>query len=449
MVAMRKIIVGIFILLSCMMTYAQTPSWITEHPVSSTAYIGIGFAPISDPDYIKKATQNALSDIVSQIAIKLENNSLLQRIDVDGHSREMLEDEIRNNAEAWIEGHELTDSYQTKSRYYVCYTLNKESYAKKAAIRRNQAIRTGMDYLQKGQKEELSMNLSQAAFLYIKGLESIEEWAFMDLTTTIDGRSVNIPIELYNACINLFSGMSITTNVKNVDGEEFKAITKPIAACLSKNGIVIPNFKIKASFIKGSGVITPAIETDYTGTAEFYVTNITSKDEVQELRFEIDESPFKSIPIAYQGLFFNQSLPSAKITITLKNSPISAYFSVSDNHDLTGIENSISSLLSNQHFSFTENPKTADCYIELSTKLDIGEVVTGGTNDLNTYYCSLRLKIYNNKNEELLLDYLVTDVKVLYPINKSVSESISTCIREMMKRVNKDLPTQIKKLKIK
>ena len=148
------------------------------------------------------------------------------------------------------------------------------------------------------------MNLSQAAQLYGKGLEAVEPWAFMDLTTN----AVNVPIELYNAYVNVFNGMTITTNVVLVEGEAFKAIAEPIAGCLSKNGTVVPNVKLNASFVSGNGTVSPAIQTDYTGTAEFYVTNIASKEEVQELRITIDDSFMNSLPKAYRQLLQNQTL---------------------------------------------------------------------------------------------------------------------------------------------
>lgn len=65
------------------------------------------------------------------------------------------------------------------------------------------------------------MNLSQAAQLYGKGLEAVEPWAFMDLTANAGGVPVNVPIELYNAYVNIFNGMTITTNVVMVEGEVF------------------------------------------------------------------------------------------------------------------------------------------------------------------------------------------------------------------------------------
>ncbi len=445
---MRKILIGIVLAMCTFASFAQKPDWVINRPVSNTEYIGIGIAPLSDTDYMTKATQNALSDIASQIATKLENNSLLQRIDVDGKSREMLEDEIRNSAKTWLEGQNLVDTYQSEDRYYVYYALDKAEYAKNAEARRRQALNAGLACLQKGRQEENAMNLSQAAMLYVKGLELIEQWAFMDLSTTIDGKFVNVPIELYESCVNLLGNMALVANTVNVDGEIFKAISTPLAVCLSKDGVVVPNVKIKASFVKGGGDISPAVETDYTGTAEFYVTNITSKDEVQEIRMELDDSFFAKFPKVYRNLFMNQTLPSAKITITLKSAPITAYFKVSDDNDLEGIESRIKPLLANNHFTIIEDPDAADCFIEMSSKLDMGDVVSGGINDLNNYYCSLTLNFYNNKTERLLLNYSVNNVKVLFPANKSATQSLGQCVREVMKRVNRELPNQIKKLKI-
>ena len=369
---MRKIILGLLLsICSVFHAEAQAPDWVTQRPTSSDAYIGIGVASLSETDYMKKATQNALLDIVSQIAVKLENNSFLHRVDVDGKTREMLEDKIHSSMVAWLEGQELKGSYQSEQKYYVYY-----------------------------------------------------------------------------AYVNVFSGMAITTNVMMVEGEAFKAIAEPIAGCLSKNGVVVPNVKLKASFASGNGTVSLAIQTDYTGTAEFYVTNITSKEEVQELRITIDDSFMNSLPEAYRQLLQNQTWPSAKVTISLKSAPITAYLYVNKDNELEGIERQISSLLTNNYFTLSEDPDAATCFVDLSTKLEMGEVVTGGTYDLNTCYCSLVLKIYNNKTQQMLLNYSVNQVKVLVPVNKSATASLSMCIREVIKRVNRELPAQIKKLKI-
>ena len=443
----------VFLMLSCWMVcamymMAQTPAWVTSHPVSDKEYIGIGVASLSDADYIRKATQNALADISSQIAVKVENQSFLHVVDVDGKSRDMFEDKIQSSLAAWLEGQELKETYQSDKNYYVYYALDKKLYARNVETKRSVILQTAMDYLNKGRDAQHTMNLSQAVQLYGKGLEAVEPWLFMDLTVRDNGSMVNVPTELYHAFLDVFSNMAITTNVVQVEGESFKAISAPIAACLSKDGVVVPNVKLKASFVTGAGAVSKPVETDYNGTSEFYVTNITSKEKVQDLRISIDDSFMQALPMSYKQLLQNQTWPSAKVTVVLKNSPVTAYLYINEDHDLEGMEQRIRSLLTNNHFSMTEDPDAAQLFIDLSTKLDMGSIVTGGLYDMNTCLCTLVVKVYNNQTEQLLLNYAVNQLKVLSPVHKTAEETMAMCIREVMKKVNRELPNKLKTLNL-
>lgn len=431
----------LLILLGFVPIMAQTPAWVNTHSVSDEEYVGIGMASLAEADYQQKATQNALADIASQIAVKLENNSFLHTVDVDGKARQLFEDKIQSSLTAWLEGQELKDSYQSDKTYYVYYVLNKKEYAKRSASRRSQVLESGMDYLNKGRNAEANMNLSVAAQMYAKGLETVESWTFMDLTS--DG--VNVPVELFNAYLSVFSGMAITTNVVNIEGEAFKPVATPIAGCLSKNGKVVPNVKLKLEFVSGGGEVSTPIETDATGTAEFYIKNITSKEALQELRLSVDDAFLHSLPSAYRTLLQSQTWPAAKITLQVK-SMVTAYLHVDEDSELEGIENQLSRLLTNNYFTVTEDPDAAQCFVDITSKLEVGELVTGGIRNLNTCYCTLTVKFYNYKTEQLLLNYEVSRVKVLAPESNTAEKTLSMCVREVMKRVNRELPARIKKL---
>ena len=430
-------------LCAALTVWAQTPAWVMTHPTSDDAYIGIGAAPLSDADHVKKATQLALSDIAAQIALKVDNQSFLHTVDVDGKSRELFEDKIQTNLTTWLEGQELKDSYRSTETYYVCYSLNKEVYAQNAEKRRQQVTQQGLTYLKNGRAAEESLDLIQAIQLYAKGLETVEAWTFMDLTAN---GNVNVPAALYSAYLNVFSGMVITTNVTQVEGEAFKAVKSPIAGCLSRNGEPLPNVTLKATFATGSGATTSATKTDFNGTAEFYITNITSKDPVQELVISIDDQFFSTLPKAYRTLIMRQSLPAAKVTVTVKPSGNMAYIYINEQHDIEGLERAITTTLGNNHFKVTENPDGANVFIDFSTKMDLGAEVTGGTYNLNTNICTMVLKFYNNATEELLLTYSVSNLKVLTPVHMSAEETYAACVREIMKRVNRELPSRLKKI---
>ena len=102
---MRKFIITLNLwLLGCISMLAQQPAWVTSHPTDDNSYIGIGFAPLKDPYYIKKATQNALNDIALQIATRIESNSFMHTVDIDGKSRELFEDKIKSSVVSYLEG---------------------------------------------------------------------------------------------------------------------------------------------------------------------------------------------------------------------------------------------------------------------------------------------------------------------------------------------------------
>ena len=56
------------------------------------------------------------------------------------------------------------------------------------------------------------------------------------------------------------------------------------------------------------------------------------------------------------------------------------------------------------------------------------------------------MKFYNNQTEQLILDYNLSQVRVLVPVNKSAEQGMQMCVREVMKRVNRELPMKLKKL---
>ena len=436
-----------FVALFATQANAQKPKWMKERPTSNKEYIGIGSASLDDADHIEVAKQNAFSDIASQIATRVDATAFMHTVDVDGKSKQLFEEKITNTMSAWVEGIEIVDTYKDNNRYYVYCTLNREAYKQNAEARRSEAISKGTDYLFKGRTAQEGMNLSQAVLLYAKGLEAIEPWLFMDLTTDLNGSKIDVAAELYNAYISVFGGMAITTNVANINAETFKAVSTPIAACLSKDGEVVPNVKLVAKFISGEGSVTAPIETDYNGTSEFYITNITSNKKVQEVQISIDNSFIESLPESYRLLLEKQNLPVAKVTISLANGAPKAYLYVDDLNDIKGIENEIKKIVSADCFALTENVNDADFFVELSSWIENGGVV-GGASNSNVNYCNVKLKIYDNKTQDVVLEYTIDNVKVLTPTNKNKAAATLTCQKEMTKRIKRDLPKKLKSINL-
>ena len=67
---------------------------------------------------------------------------------------------------------------------------------------------------------------------------------------------------------------------------------------------------------------------------------------------------------------------------------------------------------------------------------------------MNECYASLSLRIFDNINQTQLADYQVNSIKVLVPADKTEAQAKAMCTRELMKRVNIELPKVLKKLNI-
>ena len=443
---MKKLLFSICLMAFAVTLLGQAPQWVTRRPLSETKYFGIGMAPVSDPDHRNIAVANAMLDIASQISVNIESTSFMQTLDVDGRSKELFEEKVQSRMAANISGQELKDSYLSGSHYYVLYELDKRKYEKFIDNQRKRGVELGLDYYAKGKAAEASNDILGAVRLYARGLESIEQYIYLDLQAKYEGRQIDLPTELYNACISAFSGMELVQNVTELNVEAFKPNPDPLAVCLSKGGNVIPNVPMTASFTTGDGVLTAAMKTDVTGTAVFYVTNVTSKLAVQTVEVRIDDSFIEELPDSYRALLGAKVWPAATFTLVLVSPDYTAYYAVEKN-DLEGCDKQVRAILANNNFDLSSD-SSADFYIVVSTIFSEGGKVQGDLYEMTECFASMNMRVFDNKTRAELFNYNVPQIRVLAPANNSVQQKKAMCVREIMKRVNVQLPQALKKMSV-
>ncbi len=429
------------------MAAKKQPSWITQKPVSDEKYVGIARVELTDPAHREKATQLALAEIATQISSKVESNSLLQMIDIDGKSKELFEKSISQSVEEHLEGQKMVDSYETSTHYYVYYELDIKKYEKLIEDRRTKAVNDGFDMYAKGRAADDTNNLANAALLYANGLELIEPYLNLSLTMDYNGVQVDVANELYNAFLNVYSGLALVSSAATLPAEAFKAVGEPIVVCLSRNGVVVPNMKINAEFKTGGGEITPSTMTNYEGVASFYVTNVTSKDAVQSVEISIDDSALDALPETYRAFVESSTpLPTAMVNIALTNNNYAAIFKVGNN-DIEECESHIKTIFGNNYFELTTNAD-AEILIDYSTEFEVGEIIAGEISDFNECFCTLTIKISDNKTKKQLLQYSIPKERVLVPTTQSVPQAMQSCARTLVLRSKKELPIVLKKLNL-
>jgi hypothetical protein len=228
--------------------------------------------------------------------------------------------------------------------------------------------------------------------------------------------------------------------------EAFKPCPEPLAVCLSKAGEVIPNVTMMASFVTGDGVLTADTKTDISGTAVFYVTNVTSKETIQTVEVKIDDSFIADLPESYKALIDASALPRVTFTLVLVSPDYTAYYDIVRN-DIEDCDRQIRSILTNSNFDLSAD-NSADFYIAVSTIYQESGKVAGELYDMKECFTSLNIKIYDNNTKVEILNYNVPQIRLLVPAGNSVQQAKAMCARELMKRANVQLPQALKKMNI-
>ncbi len=202
---------------------SAVPQWVTEYPISSTHYVGIGIADkASHPqDYIKIAQQNALQNLMSQIKVTISSQSVFLQMDREYGYEEDFKSNIQVKATDILEGYELVSSYTQNNEYWVYYQLNKTTYFETREARINEAIEQSKYFLSKAILHQTTLKEKYVHF--VKALSILEPYLGEPLKTEFDRETV-------------FLGSEIIARFRSyIDGYQIYCLTKKINAMVGSS----------------------------------------------------------------------------------------------------------------------------------------------------------------------------------------------------------------------
>lgn len=428
----------------------EKPDWVKQHPVNTLSFIGIGMCRKSDKDYVERAKQHALSELASEIKVEVSVNSLLNTIEDNEAVKQTFAESIRTKATAEIERFRLVDTWQDEAEYWVYYELNRFDYEEYMEARRQKAIQLGFDFWYKGRAALQQGELMSAIELFSKGLEAIEPALNQDLTCSYEGTTINLGTEIYAALIGVFDGITMAVNPSAVNGTPFQGIATPVTVTIDRNGTPLRNILLDATFVSGSGDLSTLAPTNERGETLLSIRNVTSKQLQQEVKVTIADRALKGLRTGAQAALFKKmlaTLPEANLTVNLEQKQISAYLKVIQG-DIESLERDVKSILTNNFFNIVSTPDQADVIVNLDNKFKTGREIPGEQYNFVECFSTLGIKVVNNRSSGVLMNYSLNDIRTLVPANKSVAQSKSMAARELMKRMQRDLGKELKKVTI-
>lgn len=432
------------------MTFGQNaPEWVKKKPGSSLFYSGVGMALKSEKEYRQKAKQNALNDLASEIKVEISSNSLLNSLEKNGEVTSGFEETIRVKTCENIENFHMTDSWENEREYWVFYELSILDYQEYMEKRKKLATGQGCEYLRTGKEVLEQGNLMSAVELWGKGLEVIQPAIQEELICIQGGESIDVGKELYTSMKTIFNGITIQPSVKELEARAFEPLHTPVRVEVKRNGLPLRNLKLKCSFVSGSGQLSRNTLTDENGQAEFFVEKVTSKSPRQEIHITLDDTPFRQLEGGvYDRLVkdLKHMSPCGVVYVNLGQNTLNAYIQAKG-EDQTVLR-AVKSVLTDNYFNIVANPEAARVVIRLNTDFRKGEVVRTGISSMVTYYVGAVVKIEERETSEVLLDYSLEDVKVLQSPTVSKTAARNAAIRELVKRLQRQLPEEIKNMDV-
>lgn len=422
----------------------KKPRWVEKRPINSLSYTGIGMCKKSDPDFLKVAKQTALSDIASQIKVKISSTSLLATCeDLRGY-RSKFENNIQEDVNQEFENARLIDTWQNDKEYWVYYELSRFDYEDYLEAQRNSAIRSGSDFLAKGDAAIASGQLTTAVELYTKGLSAIRPAIHQDLTCQYKGSTINLSSELYQRITTVFDGLQIATNPTSLEMEPFTDKPSGVGIGVYKEQTPLQGIQLLAKFKAGSGDMSPVSTTDSKGYAALYVNKITAKQSQQSIELTMDKTRFVPFENDFNREILKKlysKMPSAIIPIQVANSQINASICMSRN-DVPALSGCLQTVLSNNFFNLVDNADMADVLVRSQITAKSNGKEHGEMYDFETFVVKADIELIDHRTQRVMTA-IHPSTKVIVPENKSTSAAQAMLARAMCKKIKRSLSSSV------
>lgn len=269
--------------------YGEKPEWAVQKPISSSYYYGTTSINKSFGDYKKAAMKGALDDLINGISVEVSSSSLLSTMETTSSFNQEYSQNTHLYSKEQLEGHELVGSWEDENHYYTCYRLSKQIHQQLKAKRIKLAIdRSKNTYLASQEQEKIS-NYRESIVGKVQALEILLPYLDQDLSTDVNGKKVNLAVEIVSAIKKTESKISLTPSFKekhlkvgeNISAKDLFVVAK------DKSGKKVSNipvlFEYKALYSSKRKTIS-----NQEGVAFYDLGKIKSHKQHQNLYISLD-----------------------------------------------------------------------------------------------------------------------------------------------------------------
>lgn len=436
-------------------TESNPPDWVLNRPTSTLDYIGIGIANKSkNNDYIQIAKNNALKDLISEISIKIEGNSLLSQSEIDEKIKEKYESSVKTTFSQELEDYEVVDSYENNNQFWIYYKLSKAKYRFNKEEKLKKAKNISFDYFKKAKAFEKNRDVNNAIIFYIKSFSSIEKHLKENLEILYKDQKIYLANEIYKSILDLFSKINLKSDNKHYITKVFSNINKPIQIHCQ---FISENIKTKIEnlplIFNYSNDKYFKVNSDNNGNGICHKLNHIYKGKNQTISVLLDiKEYFKKESVLFEMLNSKNITPSflANVDVIPLNIYLSSKTYLNDKFLDTGNSSSkyLVNYLSKKYFLFTQNENEAELKINIKTKINKGNIIKGDMFNMQEMFLKLDFSLIEIKTNKTIVSKNISNIKSLTNTNESFESTLIKLNKIAIKKIKKQLLPKLEKINL-
>ena len=266
------------------------PEWVTNRPVSSQFYIGIGSAsPNAIPgESMRIAKERAAADLAGEISVTVQSSSLLESEERNGQVREDFSSTITSKAEERIAGFQIVDSWEGAQGSYIYYRLDKARYAAQRNARRQEAISLAVAECEAGQQDLDEGNIQGALDHWGAGVLGLEEFWNEVNQATVDGIEVNMEAHLIRAMREAIRNLDLRAAVDRITLSASNEFRFPLGLHATHGGMNVKGVPLQYRYHNGTYMKRATEFTDDEGTVVAIISDVAHVRPDRKLTCTVD-----------------------------------------------------------------------------------------------------------------------------------------------------------------
>lgn len=269
------------------------PEWVSARPINSAYYIGIATcSKTTQPtEYQAIAKKLALNDLATEISVKVEGQTFFNTMEVNKAFSESFSSNVSTSSSELLEDYEVAGIWEDKEMYAIYYKINKFDFQTKKTQKKDNTLRSALDFLKKGREAKKIGNIPTAIDLFYHGLFALKPyWTEVNRIKDENGIEIFIDNELFSEIRAVLADLRFETPLKNIVLSSKNTYNAQVPIMVTYKGEGVRGINVKYSYQRDNFMKPRTVMSDNDGIILANVENVSlkAKNNSLELGFVVE-----------------------------------------------------------------------------------------------------------------------------------------------------------------